>query len=116
MCLITSPRPSRSRAAAIRSVLVSCHTIAWPYGRPVRRFQTSVVSRWLVRPSAARSEGRRFVAFSTVMMTALVRSQISTGLCSTQPGRGMICVCSSWCLATSAPEWSKTMNLVLVVP
>ena len=104
LCLITSPRPSRSRAEAIRSVLVSCHTIAWPYGRPVRRFHTSVVSRWLVRPSAARSVVRRFSEFSTVLMTALVRSQISTGLCSTQPGRGMICVCSSWCLATSAPE------------
>ena len=116
MRLITSPRPSRSRAEAIRSVLVSCHTMAWPYGRPVCRFQASVVSRWLVRPSATRLEGRRFVAFSTVMMTALVRSQISTGLCSTQPGRGMICVCSSWCLATSAPAWSKSMNLVLVVP
>ena len=54
--------------------------------------------------------------FSTVLMTALVRSQISTGLCSTQPGRGSTWVCSSWCRATSAPEWSKTMNRVLVVP
>ena len=86
------------------SVRVSCHTIALAYGRPVRRFHTTVVSRWLVRPSAARSSGFRLVVFSTVWMTALVRSQISTGLCSTQPGRGSTWVCSSWCRATSAPE------------
>jgi len=116
LCLITSPRPSRSRAAAIRSVLVSCHTIAWPYGRPVRRFHTTVVSRWLVRPSAARSLACSLLAVSTVLMTAQVRSQISMGLCSTQPGRGRIWVCSSWWRASSAPEWSKIMNLVLVVP
>ena len=77
------------------SVRVSCHTIALPYGRPVRRFHTSVVSRWLVRPSAARSLTARFAVFSTVLMTALVRSQISAGLCSTQPGRGSTWVCSS---------------------
>ena len=86
------------------SVRVSCHTIALPYGRPVRRFHTTVVSRWLVMPSAARSVGFRLLVFSTVLMTALVRSQISTGLCSTQPGRGSTWVCSSWCRATSAPE------------
>ena len=104
MCLITSPRPSASSAAAMASVLVSCHTIAFPYGRPVCRFHTTVVSRWLVRPSAARSVTCRSARFSTVATTAQVRSQISMGLCSTQPGRGSTCVCSSWCLATSAPE------------
>ena len=39
------PRSSRSSAAAIRSVRVSCQTIALWYGRPVRRFHTSDVSR-----------------------------------------------------------------------
>ena len=53
---------------------------------------------------------------SAVWTTEDVRSQISTGLCSTQPARGRTCSCSSWCLATSAPEWSNTMNRVLVVP
>jgi len=95
LCLITSPLPSRSSAAAIRSVLVSCHTIAWPYGRPVRRFHTTVVSRWLVRPSAPRSAATMPREASTVLTTALVRSQISIGSCSTQPGRGSTCVCSS---------------------
>ena len=45
-----------------------------------------------------------------------MRSQISTGLCSTQPARGMICSCSSWCLPTSSPARSKIMHRVLVVP
>ena len=98
------------------SVRVSCHTIALAYGRPVRRFHTTVVSRWLAMPSASRSAGFRLAEFNTVLITALVRSQISTGLCSIQPGRGSTWVCSSWCRATSAPEWSKTMNRVLVVP
>jgi hypothetical protein len=102
-------------------VRVSCHTIALPYGRPVRRFQTTAVSRWFAIPIAARSRAvrrrpPRTAEFSAVLMTALVRSQISIGLCSTQPGLGRICSCSSWCLATSFPAWSKIMNLVLVVP
>ena len=45
------------------SVLVSCQTIALPYGRPVRRFHTTVVSRWLVMPSAARSAMPRWLTF-----------------------------------------------------
>ena len=113
---MTWPRSSRSSAAAIRSVRVSCQTIALPYGRPVLRFHTTVVSRWLVMPSAARSDGPRLAWFSAVEMTDWQRSQISTGLCSTQPARGRICSCSSWCLATSFPEWSKIMNRELVVP
>ncbi|SHU59463.1 Uncharacterised protein [Mycobacteroides abscessus subsp. abscessus] len=40
-----SPRPSRSSAAAILSVRVSCHTMALQYGLPVWRFHTKVVSR-----------------------------------------------------------------------
>ena len=95
MRLIKSPLPLRSRAAAMVSVRVSCHTMALPYGRPVRRFHTTVVSRWLATPSAARSVTLRSRVFSTVWMTALVRSQISAGLCSTQPGRGSTWVCSS---------------------
>ncbi|SGA87449.1 Uncharacterised protein [Mycobacterium tuberculosis] len=67
------------------------------------RFHTSVVSRWLVIPNAAISSGDRLVALSTEINTDAVRSQISTGLCSTQPARGRICSCSSWWRATSAP-------------
>ena len=79
-------------------------------------FQTTVVSRWLVMPSAARSEPSIPARARVVLITELVRSQISKGECSTQPARGMICSCSSWWRATSLPPWSKTMKRVLVVP
>src|SRR5437763_5058372 len=113
---MTSPLPDRSSAAAMRSVRVSCQTIALQYGRPVRRFHTTVVSRWLVMPSAARSRWVRSALFSAVSITARVRSQISVGLCSTQPGLGRTCSCSSWWRAISLPPWSKIMKRVLVVP
>ena len=56
-------------------------------GRPVRRFHTTVVSRWLVMPMAARSRRREArVRAARRAITALVRPQISTGSCSTQAG------------------------------
>src|SRR5689334_291298 len=67
-------------------------------------------------PSATRSDACRLALFIPVCSTAEVRSQISTGLCSTQPACGRICSCSSWWRPTSLPEWSKIMNRVLVVP
>src|SRR3954468_12849512 len=67
-------------------------------------------------PSAARSVADSLVLFSADAMTDAVRSQISTGLCSTQPALGRICSCSSWWRPTSAPSWSKIMHRVLVVP
>src|SRR4051794_19638710 len=67
-------------------------------------------------PSAAKSDADSPASLIAVCMTELLRSQISTGLCSTQPGFGRICSCSSWCLPRSLPEWSKIMNLELVVP
>ena len=115
-CRIVSPRPSRSNAAAIPSVRVSCQTIALCSGRPVRRSHTKVVSRWLVMPTAARSPASIRALPSAVWTTAEVRSQISTGLCSTQPARGSTWSCSSWWRTSSVPAWSNTMNRVLVVP
>ena len=67
-------------------------------------------------PSAARSVADSLVLFSADVITDAVRSQISTGLCSTQPAFGRICSCSSWWRPTSAPSWSKIMHRVLVVP
>src|SRR4051794_28176260 len=67
-------------------------------------------------PRAARSPEHRPVELSTVWRTELVRSQISTGLCSTQPARGISCWCSSWCLPISSPAPLKIMHRVLVVP
>ena len=92
-----------SRALAIESVRVSCQTIALCRGRPVRLSQTMVVSRWLVMPRADRSAACRLRLRQGEPMTVWVRSQISSGLCSTQPARGRTCSCSSWCRPTSAP-------------
>src|ERR1700761_1432580 len=116
LCRMTSPAPDRSSSLAIRSVRVSCQTIALWYGRPVCLFQISVVSRWLVMPKLSRSEADRFLLFSAVWMTDEVRSQISTGSCSTQPDWGRIWLCSSWWRPISLPPWSKIMHRVLVVP
>src|ERR1700761_8925892 len=116
LCRMTSPAPDRSSSLAIRSVRVSCQTIALWYGRPVCLFQISVVSRWLVMPKLSRSEADRFLLFSAVWMTDEVRSHISTGSCSTQPDWGRIWLCSSWWRPISLPPWSKIMHRVLVVP
>src|SRR5882757_3646684 len=105
-----------SIAKALESVRVSCHTMALQYGRPLRGSHTTVVSRWLVMPIAARSVAAMPAVRTAFWMATLVRSQISTGSCSTQPGRGRYWVCSSWCLATSLPSWSKIMKRLLVVP
>ena len=69
-----------------------------------RGSQTTVVSRWLVMPMAARSEASIRASASAVRITVAARSAISTGSCSTHPGRGRICWCSSWRLATGAPS------------
>ena len=67
--------------------------------------------RWLPgRPAQARR--RREHCASPLA----VRSTISKGSCSTQPGFGKIWLCSSCWLATTLASWSKIMNRVLVVP
>ncbi len=78
----------------MRSVRVSCQTIALCTGVPVLRFQTTAVSRWLVTPTAARSDVDRLPFSRAPCTTSCVRSQISVGECSTQPGCGKICSCS----------------------
>ena len=45
-----------------------------------------------------------------------MRSQISIGLCSTQPGLRQDLLVLELVAATSLPAWSKIMNRVLVVP
>ncbi len=47
----------------MRSVRVSCQTMALYQGRPVLGFQTTVVSRWFVMPMAARSAAVRPALF-----------------------------------------------------
>ena len=80
------------------------------------RSQTTVVSRWLAIPTAARSRGVISAEESASLTTASTLSRISTGSCSTQPGRGRIWRNSRWAVATTLPALSKIMNLVLVVP
>jgi hypothetical protein len=70
------------------SVRVSCQTIAFITGSPVLRSHTTVVSRWLVMPSAAMSPSLA-PALSTASSTTFCDlAQISCGSCSTHPGLG----------------------------
>ena len=55
-------------------------------GRPVFGFQTTVVSRWLVTPMAARSAAVMLALRIARAITSSVRAAISSGSCSTQPG------------------------------
>jgi hypothetical protein len=98
------------------SVRVSCHTIAWLSGSPVRRSHTTVVSRWFATPTAARSPAPSPHVRSASVTTCWVLAQISAASCSTRPGAGMIWRCSVWARPTSRPSWPKTMHRVLVVP
>ena len=90
-------------ALTIRSVRVSCQTMALYQGRPVFGFQTMVVSRWLVTPIAARSAAVMLALRIAPAINSSVRAAISSGSCSTQPGCGRICWCSSWWRAISLP-------------
>lgn len=86
--LTYSSRPralSSSHSAAVRR---SCQTIALCTGSPVARSQTTTVSRWLVTPMAAMSSAPHSVWASTCLATVTWVFQMSSGLCSTQPGRG----------------------------
>ena len=91
----SSPFGPRASSAAILSLRVSCHTIAFVKGNPVVRSQRTVVSLWFARPMAAKSAGPSPAAERAPRITAPVRSRISTGSCSTQPGFGKIWRCSS---------------------
>ena len=70
----------------MRSVRVSCQTIALYQGRPVFGFHTTVVSRWLVTPIAARSAAERFACRNAPAMTVFVRSADLEGIVLDPPG------------------------------
>src|SRR6478736_5036015 len=85
-------------------------------GLPVLLSQTTVVSRWLVIPMAA-------ISFTVnpvlVMVSAAVPNcvlHISVASCSTQPGRGNICVNSFCATETIFPCLLKIIERELVVP
>ena len=50
--------------------------------------ETTVVSRWFVIPTAARSVALILALSSAPVMTSWLRAQISDASCSTQPGFG----------------------------
>lgn len=105
-----------ARASTRGWVRVSCHTIALWIASPVARSQMTVVSRWLVMPTAARDPASIPASASARLITSSVLARISFGSCSTQPGCGKIWACSSWPVPTAWPRSSKTIALVLVVP
>ena len=65
-----------------------CQTMALWMGRPVRRSQRMVVSRWLVMPMPAMSAASTPDWATTSIITAYWEDQISMASCSTQPSRG----------------------------
>ena len=71
----------------------------------------TVVSRWLVMPSAAMSSAVAEAADSASSRTSCERAQISLGSCSTHPALGKICSCSFWATLTTLPLWSKIIAL-----
>jgi hypothetical protein len=83
---------------------MSCQTMALAIGRPVRRDQTTVVSRWLLIPTAASARASAPTSRSATRTQVRTRSRISSASCSTQPGLGVIWACSSWWLATGCPS------------
>ncbi|MGY2704057.1 hypothetical protein ACVW2K_003641 [Nocardioides sp. HB32] len=81
---------SRVHRSAVRR---SCQTIALRGEPRVSRSHSSTVSRWLVMPTA-RSRPASWEA-RTWRVASRVACQISSGACSTQPGRGKCCA-NSW--------------------
>ncbi len=107
-----SPPSSRTSAA----VRMSCQLIALCTGAPLSRSHTMVDSRWLAMPRATRSEGCSDALSSAPCTTSTTLRQISSGSCSTHPGRGKICSCSFWAIDTMRAERSKTMQREDAVP
>jgi hypothetical protein len=99
-----------------RLVRTSCHTTAWPIGRPVRRSHSRLVSRWLAMPMATICSGAAPSCLSAAGTTRVTLRQISSASCSTQPGCGEWWRCSSWATDTIRPAWSNRMQRVEFVP
>jgi len=101
---------SASHRDAVRR---SCQTMALATGRPVARSQSTVVSRWLVMPTAATSEDVTPPGRAPGRRVAL-RGEDFPGSCSTQPGGkiGGILVYDG----DRHPARSNTLARELVVP
>ncbi len=95
--------PSAMSSSQILSVRVSCQTSALWIGTPVALSHTTVVSRWFVMPTAARSLACSFAFWRAPFTTSCVRVQISFASCSTHPAFGKICSCSFWSTPITVP-------------
>src|SRR5918997_6861605 len=95
---------------------MSCQFSALWTGTPVARSHSTVVSRWLVRPSATTSEIRTPAVASASRTTCSTLRQISSGSCSTQPGRGKMWRCSTWLKETIRACRSNTRQREDAVP
>ena len=83
---------------------------------PVSRFHTIAVSRWLVIPIAATSRGRAWARLRASTATLICELQISSGLCSTQPGLRKYLLKFALCYRHDRALRSKTIARELVVP
>ncbi len=83
---IVSAGSARQRSAVRRS----CQTTAGYTGSPLRRSQTTVVSRWLVIPSAAIAPAGTPASASAASAARSTLAHSSLGSCSTHPGRGVV--------------------------
>ena len=110
--------PSRSRVQ-IALLRRSCQTIARRGEDSVERSHTTAVSRWSVIPTATTSTvpPRSASASSSASRHAdRVACQISSGWCSTHPGRGKCCGNSWYPFARTLPVSSTTSAVTPVVP
>jgi hypothetical protein len=83
-----SPCPAATSSRQNAVVRRSCQTMALWIGFPLVRSHTTVVSRWLVMPTATMSAAAACALSSTAFTTATVARQISSASCSTQPSAG----------------------------
>ena len=93
--------PASRSASQIRAVRRSCQTMAGRGAARSARSQITAVSRWLVMPRQV-TGGTRDAAppappapSRAWRHAARVACQISSGTCSTQPGRGKCCANSA---------------------
>ena len=125
----SSPRstgPGRARCArgsALPAAPRSARRCAGPARRsrdapavPVRRSQTTVVSRWFVIPIASSSLAATPAAASASAAVCSTLAQISSGSCSTQPGSGKCCRISRYPRPSTRSSGSTTRHVVPVVP
>ncbi|OPZ25365.1 MAG: hypothetical protein BWZ01_02512 [Deltaproteobacteria bacterium ADurb.BinA179] len=85
------PCPPSFRSSQMGALRLHCHTMALCTGLRVSRSHNTVVSLWLVMPMPTISEGDADIFSRVRCIMATVVSQITSGLCSTQPARGYIC-------------------------